>query len=117
MTDFCRKQSTRLCADHICGVSELYFYLGKAGDLNRGETIQAVVKTDALGLPFITGRYLTLKKSPNGASASDFVGLSVSPDSQYESAIQEMIDELGVRRLLVRIPSWDLANLYNQQTR
>ncbi|ARU59095.1 hypothetical protein OLMES_5111 [Oleiphilus messinensis] len=36
------------------GISELYYFLGKAGQQERGKTLQAVVKTDALGLPFIT---------------------------------------------------------------
>ncbi len=36
------------------GISELYYFLGPIGKQSRGDTIQAVVKTDALGLPFIT---------------------------------------------------------------
>jgi len=36
------------------GISELYYYIGKTGHEHRSKVIQAKVKTDALGLPFIT---------------------------------------------------------------
>ncbi|PIE43040.1 MAG: hypothetical protein CSA50_07045 [Gammaproteobacteria bacterium] len=36
------------------GIAELYYYLGEQNQQRRGKTVQAVVKTDALGLPFIT---------------------------------------------------------------
>lgn len=36
------------------GVSEMYYFLGQAGAQTRHKTLQAIVKTDALGLPFIT---------------------------------------------------------------
>lgn len=36
------------------GISELYYYVGPTGTEHRSKVIQAVVKTDALGLPFIT---------------------------------------------------------------
>jgi hypothetical protein len=64
-----------------------------------------------LGLPAIVGQTLLLKKSPSGASARDFVGLSVMPDREYENAILEMVAELGVHQLLTRIPAWDTAAL------
>lgn len=64
-----------------------------------------------VGLPFIAAQYLALKKSPANIAANEFVGLSVMPDSNYQSAIEEMVEELGVQRLLMRIPSWDVPNL------
>lgn len=36
------------------GISELYYYVGPTGTENRSKVIHAKVKTDALGLPFIT---------------------------------------------------------------
>jgi len=36
------------------GISELYYYIGETGHGHRSKVIQATVKTDALGLPFIT---------------------------------------------------------------
>jgi len=36
------------------GISEMYYYIGKTGTENRSKVLQAKVKTDALGLPFIT---------------------------------------------------------------
>lgn len=43
-----------LTLEKFHGISELYYYLGPTGTENRSKVIQAVVKTDALGLPFIT---------------------------------------------------------------
>ncbi|PVY70079.1 hypothetical protein C8D92_110110 [Tamilnaduibacter salinus] len=36
------------------GISEMYYFIGATGVENRSDTLQAVVRTDALGLPFIT---------------------------------------------------------------
>ena len=36
------------------GISEMYYYVGPTGTENRSKVIHAKVKTDALGLPFIT---------------------------------------------------------------
>ncbi len=36
------------------GISEMYYFIGPTGIENRSATLQAVVRTDALGLPFIT---------------------------------------------------------------
>jgi len=36
------------------GISEMYYYIGATGTENRSKVLQAKVKTDALGLPFIT---------------------------------------------------------------
>jgi hypothetical protein len=41
----------------------------------------------------------------------DFIGLGVSLDSAPTAALREMVAELGVRNLSVRIPIWDLDRL------
>jgi len=68
-----------------------------------------VAASNLVGLPAIAYQYLALKKTPSKRSASQFVGLSIAPDEQYENAIVEMVEELGVKELLVRIPSWDVG--------
>jgi len=45
---------TVLTLEKFHGISEMYYYVGKTGTENRSKVIQAVVKTDAVGLPFIT---------------------------------------------------------------
>ena len=68
-----------------------------------------VAASNLLGLPAITYQYLALKKEPCNIGADKFVGLSIEPDAKYQSALVEMVDELGVKQLLLRIPSWDVA--------
>ena len=68
-----------------------------------------VAASNLVGLPAISYQYLRLKKTPSTLPASQFVGLSIAPDQEYQLAIQEMVEELGVQQLLIRIPSWDLA--------
>lgn len=70
-----------------------------------------VAGTNLLGLPFIAAKYLALNKTPANIDEDQFVGLSVMPDDIHQSAIVEMIDELGVKQLLIRIPSWDVDAL------
>lgn len=36
------------------GISEMYYFIGPTGVEHRSATLQAIVRTDALGLPFIT---------------------------------------------------------------
>ena len=70
-----------------------------------------VALSNLVGLPAIAYQYLGLNKSPANIHADQFVGLAVSPDTEYQSALQEMVSELGVKQLLMRIPSWDVAAL------
>lgn len=70
-----------------------------------------VAASNLLGLPAIVYQYLALRKLPCDLPADQFVGLSIAPDEQHQSAIVEMIEELGVKQLLIRIPSWDTAEL------
>ena len=70
-----------------------------------------VAAANLLGLPAITYQYLRLDKTPSKLPVDEFVGLAVTPDEEYQSAIQEMVAELGVTQLMLRIPSWDVAAL------
>ena len=70
-----------------------------------------VAATGVLGLPLLAWQYLALKKSPAQIPADKFVGLSIAPDTEYQNAIQEMVAELGVKQLLIRVPSWDVEAL------
>ena len=67
-----------------------------------------VAASNLLGLPAISYQYLKLKPKPAEIPADQFIGLSISPDHNYQNALLEMVDELGVKQLLLRIPSWDL---------
>ncbi len=64
-----------------------------------------------VGLPLIVAQYLSLKKRTSAKSARDFVGLSLAMDLEYAPKMVEMVEELGIQRLLLRIPSWDTAAL------
>ena len=70
-----------------------------------------VAASNLVGLPAITYQTLALQKQPANLPASEFVGLSIAPDEEYKSALIEMVDELGVKQLLMRIPSWDVNDL------
>jgi hypothetical protein len=37
---------------------------------------------------------------------AEFLGLAVSPDAQWGDALPDLVAELGVRRLLLRVPVW-----------
>lgn len=43
-----------LTVEKFHGISEMYYYVGPTGTENRSKVLQARVRTDALGLPFIT---------------------------------------------------------------
>lgn len=43
-----------LTLEKFHGISEMYYYVGPTGTENRSKVVQAKVRTDALGLPFIT---------------------------------------------------------------
>jgi len=66
-----------------------------------------VATSNLLGLPAIAYQYLALKKQSANIPPNEFVGLSVAPDDQYQAALVEMVEELGAKQLLIRIPSWD----------
>ncbi len=71
----------------------------------------AVTGLTALAVcPMIAWRYGTLAGS-QPIAAEDFVGLGISPDHGEHHGIVELVEELGVRRLLLRVPSWHLEKL------
>ena len=64
-----------------------------------------------IGLPFIVASYLSLRAKPSQASPETFVGLSIDLGFGYEAEQIEMVRDLGVKQVLLRIPSWDVDNL------
>ena len=56
--------------------------------------------------PALIWRYFQLKPAPSTQSISDFAGLSISPRAEHLNQMIEMIDELNVNQLLIRIPAW-----------
>jgi hypothetical protein len=67
--------------------------------------------TALLVSPALLFRYLKPRRQAVSPAARDFVGLSVSPGSGYDDQVEAMVAELGVRRLLVRMPSWDVDRI------
>jgi len=58
-------KSTRLnilTLEKFHGISEMYYYVGPTETENRSKVIQAKVKTNTLGLPFITIPYSTVDR-------------------------------------------------------
>ncbi len=81
---------------------------------NRWANIWDYVKTALtalIGLPFILLSYLLLREKPSTTSAQEFIGLSVDLGFGYQDEMIQMIEELGVQNILLRIPSWDADNL------
>ena len=70
-----------------------------------------VLGTALLGLPAITYQYLRLQKSPANIDAKAFVGLSINADKPHRTATLEMVEDLGVQELLLRVPSWETSKL------
>jgi hypothetical protein len=68
----------------------------------------AKVSGTAVGgaLPLLL-KYFSLKKHDRRIPAENFVGLSVSPSAGYDQQLVEMVSELGVKNLLIRIPCWE----------
>jgi hypothetical protein len=84
----------------------------KPGPGLAGAREYLTVATTVLALsPWLIWRYVNLQPRRSPVDAARFIGLSVSPDTRYEAAIGDMVEELGVKELLVRIPVWDLDNL------
>lgn len=74
-----------------------------------------VASSALLALPAITYKYLSLKKQSANIPAKDFVALSINAESEFQTATYEMIDELGVQELCLRIPSWETSQLDHYQ--
>ena len=60
--------------------------------------------------PVVATRYALLEKGPI-VPIREMAGLSINADSEWQTAHIEMIAELGVKNLLIRIPSWNTENL------
>lgn len=70
-----------------------------------------VAGTALAAAPRVAWRYAGARPAPSRQQAGEFIGLSISPDERYEDEIADMVAELGVGELLIRIPSWDLHHL------
>ncbi len=91
------------------------------------KTISEAIKilaTSVLVSPAVIWRYSMLQPAPSTMPLNDFVGLSVSLSRRHLNQIIEMIDELNVKQLLIRIPAWkadqiddylEFAERFNQQ--
>lgn len=69
-----------------------------------------VAATAAAAGPVVAARYFAPRRTSRPAPA-DFVALSVTPDDALDDAIADMVAELGVRRLLYRVPCWEWDDL------
>jgi hypothetical protein len=67
----------------------------------------------ALGMaPAVLWRFWNLKAQPREVDARSFVGLSVTPDAKHDVQVQEMVEDLGVEELLVRVPTWEINRIW-----
>jgi hypothetical protein len=78
----------------------------RAGTGN-GREHAAVAATVLAMLPAFLWQFVRLRPAAQRPLPADFIGLSISPDARYDSAVQDMVQELGAKRLLLRVPTWD----------
>jgi len=69
-----------------------------------------ILSTALLQLPRLGIRYLRLAPA-EPPSADTFIGLSISPDMRFNTALVDMVEDLGVRQLQLRVPVWQLGRL------
>ena len=62
-------------------------------------------------LPLLAARLALGPAQRVAPAAKDFLGVAVSPDPVHGGTLPALVDELGVRRLLLRVPVWDRAGL------
>ncbi len=67
--------------------------------------------TAACASPLVLWNCLNVKPMHRRPHPRSFVCLGVSCSSRYNEDTVEMVEELGVEELLVRVPTWDLARL------
>ncbi len=60
--------------------------------------------------PLLAWHYFSLKKTQR-STIQELAGLSINADPQWHSSHLEMVEELGVRNLLIRIPAWETDRL------
>jgi hypothetical protein len=70
-----------------------------------------VSATALVSLPRLSWRFAAAQPAASKTPAAQFAGLSITPDDRYNEQIRDMVAELGVEELLIRIPSWDLEHL------
>jgi hypothetical protein len=70
-----------------------------------------IAATALAAAPALAARFARTRPLAAEAPASRFVGLGVSPDPRFSGQVRDMVDDLGVEELLIRIPSWDLGRL------
>ena len=62
-------------------------------------------------LPFLLARLaLVPARRITPPTATNFIGVAVSPDPVIGDHLPDLVAELGVRRLLLRVPVWERAN-------
>jgi len=71
----------------------------------------SVLGTAVLLFPSVMWRYATHRPAPARPDPKTFIGLGVSPDLRYNDAVADMVAELEVEELLVRVPTWSLEDL------
>ncbi len=76
-----------------------------------GREYLTIAASAAFAAPAVLWKYFRLRPQMPLPDAKSFIGLSVSPDPVNGSSIIDMLDELGVKQLLVRIPVWEISRL------
>ena len=79
----------------------------------QADNLIEYAKTAATALtmgPIVGWHYASLKR-PTPPDLLDFVGLGVSPDHGDPVQIEDLVSELGVKKLLLRIPSWHVNHI------
>lgn len=62
-------------------------------------------------LPFLLARLALIPaRRITPPTATEFLGVAVSPDAVFGERLPDLIAELGVRRLLLRVPVWERAD-------
>lgn len=63
-------------------------------------------------LPFLLARLALIPaRRITPPTATEFLGVAVSPDPVYGDQLPDLVAELGVRRLLLRVPVWERAHV------
>jgi hypothetical protein len=61
--------------------------------------------------PALLIRYAAPRRLIAEPAVRDFVGLGISPHPPHDDQTEAMVAELDVRRLLVRVPSWEIDRI------
>jgi hypothetical protein len=77
---------------------------------NLIELLRTGLSTAVL-LPAIAWCYATQKRRLEPPAIKEFAGLGISPEHGNHNAIVELVAELGVERLLIRVPTWQVEQL------